>query len=924
MRPLLAALALFAAQCLMAQTATISGTVKDTSEKKVLSNAVVSLLKKDSTLYRFTRTDKSGSFVLHDLKPDAYRLLITYPKFADYSDDIEIKPSSLDLGSIALTEKAQLLQTVIIKGAGAVRIKGDTTEFVADSFRVKEGATVEDLMKKLPGFQVNSKGEITAQGQRVQKVLVDGEEFFGDDPTMATQNISAKAVDKVQVFDTKTEQQNLTGISSGNESKTVNIKLKDDAKKGAFGKAHVGTDFNRVVDAKALYNRFAGKKKISVYGTRSDLTTGNLNWEERQKLGIEEDWEYDEISGYYYSFGSDDEFNDWSLRGLPHSYTAGALYSNKWNADKSAANGSYRFNRLGTNNTASTLTQNILSNSTTYRNRYQQSQGLVQQHAGNIKYELKIDSLASLKYTGAGTFKTNRLNAGILSEFLDDNRQYINYSNQAVDNESEKKQWDNQLQYKQLFNKKNRLLLVTLRYGIIDDSQDGIIKTSTKFFTKGTLDSTDIADQQKLASGHSRTIGTKISFAEPLSAKWSVALEYAYNKNASTSHRNTFNKDASGKYAVRDNLYSNNFDLDVFSHGGVAIMKYTTQKLRAAFGSGLSSVKLDLFNVDSNRRSVYDFVNLTPQASLGYTFKPQTRLGFNYRGTTRNPTINQLQPVRDNQDRLNIFIGNPNLKVGFNHSFSLNFNTYKVLSQKGIFMNANVNIPINDITFLTSVNTNTGQQTYMPVNINGNRRYNFYVGYFKDGGEKKWGYNVNFNGNGGRNHNFINQLTNGRLLQEKNQTDYINTNAEFSLRYNVPDKLTLEFGPKGGYNVSRSSLQPTFNSNYWNYGGRAEVMVMLPGKIELNTDLDADLRQRLAAFRSNPNQTIWNASLSKKVLKDKSGKIYLVANDILDQRRGFNRNIQSNFITEERYSRLSRYFLVKVEWSFNKMPGSGK
>src|SRR6266542_4691988 len=194
-----------------------------------------------------------------------------------------------------------------------------------------------------------------------------------------------------------------------------------------------------------LHNKFVGKKKISLYGTKSDISTGSLNWEDRQKLGIENDYEYDEISGYYYSFGSNDEFNDWSLRGLPHSYTAGALFTNKWNADKNNLNLSYRYNRLGTNNKASTLTKNILSNSTTYRNKFQNSQGLVQQHSGNVKYEWKIDSLASLKFTASGIYKTNHLNSDINSEFLDSNRQYINKSEQLVDNETQKKQSDSQL-----------------------------------------------------------------------------------------------------------------------------------------------------------------------------------------------------------------------------------------------------------------------------------------------------------------------------------------------------------------------------------------------------------------------------------------------------------------------------------------------
>lgn len=163
-----------------AQEPAVRGKVADTLEKKSLANAVVSLLyKSDSTLFKFARTNSKGEFTIHNVDTGKYVMLVSFPKFADYVDDVEVKPrSDVDLGTVPLTQKAQLLKEVVVRSGSAIRIKGDTTEFVADSFAVKEGATVEDLLKRLPGFQVDSKGNITAQGQRVQKVLVDGEEFF--------------------------------------------------------------------------------------------------------------------------------------------------------------------------------------------------------------------------------------------------------------------------------------------------------------------------------------------------------------------------------------------------------------------------------------------------------------------------------------------------------------------------------------------------------------------------------------------------------------------------------------------------------------------------------------------------------------------------------------------------------------------------
>ena len=901
-----------------AQKVGVKGAVADTAGNKKLEHAVISLLqKKDSTLSYFTRTDKSGQFKITGVTPGRYVVLVTFPRFADYADELEVQQTDVDLGTISLTLKATLLKEVIVRSGAAIRIKGDTTEFTADSFAVKEGATVEDLLKQLPGFQVNSKGEIVAQGKRVDKVLVDGEEFFGDDPTMATQNLASKAVDKVQVFDTKTEQQQLTGITAGSEGKTINIKLKEDSKKGAFGRFHAGTDFQDYLDAKGLYNRFAGKKKLSLYGTKSNISTGSLNWEDRQKLGMEDDYEYDEIGGYYYSFSTDDGFSDWSLRGLPNSYTAGGLFINKWNEDKHSLNTSYRYNRLGTVNEGSTYTQNILPTTVNYRNRFTNSTGFNQQHAVNGKYEWKIDSLASLKYTLSGIYKTTTLEDETNSEFLNSFRNLVNRSRQQRENETERLQQDHSLVYRQMFNKKNRLLITTLRFGLVEDEQLGMNRTETEFYKDGVIDSLDLIDQMRRFDGRSKTFGAKATFSEPVSNKVSLIFDLSHNQNLSESYRNTFNKSNNGKYEILDPLYSNNFDLHAFSNSGSAIMRFMDKKFRMSVGSGLSSVRLKLNNLDDGVNNTYDFLNVTPQAQFSYAPKQQSSITLAYRGTTRQPGINQLQPLRDNNDPLYEFRGNPDLKVGFNHSLNLNFHEFKVLSGRSMWLSANYSILDNAISNYNIFDTTIGKQIYMPVNVDGNRNWSIYGSWNKGQGEKKWRIGASVNVFGGVN----NTLVEVKGETTTNRTDYNNFNFSVSTGYHESEKVSFNLRPSIGYNTSKSSLQPQLNNNHFTYGGNLDGFVMLPGKIEFATDVRFDLRQKLPAFPVNTNIITWNATLGKKVLKDKSGRIMIVANDILDQNKGFNRIINTNIIQEDRYDRISRYFLLKFEWSFNKMPG---
>src|SRR5450432_2173948 len=251
------------------QNAVIKGAVTDTSSRENLPNAVISILRaKDSVLYTFTRSNAQGRFSLAHLAAGKFILLVTYPRYADYVEQLTLTDSSsITFGKIALILKAKLLEEVVIRQKiSAIKIKGDTTEFTADSFHVQANATVEELLKKLPGIQVDKNGKITAQGETVQKILVDGEEFFGDDPTLVTQNLRADMIDKVQVFDKKSDQAAFTGIDDGEKTKTINLKLKDNKKNGYFGKANVGGGTNGYHDNQVMFNDFKGKRKFAFYG----------------------------------------------------------------------------------------------------------------------------------------------------------------------------------------------------------------------------------------------------------------------------------------------------------------------------------------------------------------------------------------------------------------------------------------------------------------------------------------------------------------------------------------------------------------------------------------------------------------------------------------------------------------------------------
>ena len=359
---------LFSASAFAQNKYSVKGAVSDSVEHVKLRNTSVSVLNaKDSTLVSFTRAAEDGSFAINGLSTGKFIILMSYPDYADYVDHFTLDSvkQNFDFGNIHLLLKSRLLHEVIIKGTAAeIKIKGDTTEFNAAAYKIQPTAKVEDLLEQLPGIQVDKDGKITAQGQQVNKVLVDGEEFFGDDPTLVTKNIRADMVDKVQLYDKKSDQAAFTGIDDGKKEKTLNIKLKEDKKNGMFGRAEVGDGTENIYQAQLLFNAFKAKQKLSVYGTLGNNGKTGLGWEDNQKYGTGNNIQSDD-SGSIFFFGGNgddlDSFNgQYNGQGLPIARTGGVHYDTKWNSDKESLNTNYKIGSLTVDGTNANITQNNL------------------------------------------------------------------------------------------------------------------------------------------------------------------------------------------------------------------------------------------------------------------------------------------------------------------------------------------------------------------------------------------------------------------------------------------------------------------------------------------------------------------------------------------------------------------------------------
>lgn len=898
-----------------AQNAVVKGSVNDTLNKQYLHHAVISVLRaKDSVLLKYTRTDTKGNFELTHLNAGKYILLITYPSYADYVEDIELSGTSiLNKPDIPLVTKAKLLEDVIVRQKfAAIRIKGDTTEYNADSFKVRANANVQDLLKKLPGIQVNNKGEITAQGEKVEKVLVDGEEFFSDDPAVVTENLRADAVSKVQVFDKKSDQAAFTGIDDGQKTKTINLELKDDKKKGYFGKIEAGTNFDKYRFGKTLINAFKAKRKIAAYVTNDNTRYQSLDWNERRNYStdLNTTTEFSDDGGVWINSTGDDFTNG---KGFPNATTAGVLYSDKWNKDKNNLNATYQFNDLKVNGTTSNINQTILKDSSFLSNSVQTFNTHKQRNRLYGTHEWTFDSTNTLKLKVDGSFlKTTSVSTIISSTLKNKNNQSFlsNSNNQSNSNEETNNNFSTELVWKKRLQKKGRTISVTSNLNKTDKKSDGFLLSDINLYdANGNFDKKLLTDQKKIIDENKLQWETRAVYTEPLWKNTFLELNYKLAFNRNDAERSTLeNPNNNPKYDYKVDSLSNHFLFRTIDNQGGVNFRMTMKKINFSAGSGIGRSSYSVTILDSTVKRKIGFTNFLPSMSFKYSPKKQTSWNIRYNGSTANPSLQQINPIIDNLNPLNITIGNPNLKQSFRHNFNLNFNQNKVLKNRGIWAGANFSLVQNAITNSNSIDKN-GIRINQAINVNGNYNGNMWAGYYMQVA-KQMNLNLNFNPSISRYINYVNG--------DKNINDNYTIGLGSGLGYWTDKWINFWINLEGNRNYSRSSINKNIVTKYWSFESNPYLNIKLPKKIYFELSGDINIYEKTSVFALQNNVYLLNASVKKAFTKDEKLEVKLYVNDIFNENRGINRNITSNFISETRSNVIQRFFLLSVIYNFSK------
>nr|WP_294988287.1 TonB-dependent receptor [uncultured Sediminibacterium sp.] len=906
-------------------TGSVKGHVFDTATNRGLAYATVSIVdSKDSTLVTFTRADSTGKFNFKTLEKGSYLISASYVGYVPVWKSIEVTAGNmLDLGQLILTDVLKSNDVTVTARRAPVTINNDTVEFNTENFKTQPNAVVEDLLKRLPGVTVDTDGTVRVNGQKINRVLVNGKEFFTGDPKIATKNLDADAVDKVQVFDKKSDRAEFTGIDDGNSEKAINLKLKKDRNKSTFGRiaGGAGGDDGRY-DAQTNINRFNGDQQLSLLGMANNVNkqgfslndimnfTGDLARGMRNTGGG--------ISISINSGGGGD--NGLPVTGLGQNqqgvattYAGGVNYNDLWNK-KSNVNTSGMFSDIDLATNRTTNRQNLLpGNSFDYLGN-SNSARRIQQQRWNGGFDHKFDSLISLKVTPVVSAQQN--NSRTYSSYSSTNTsgQKINDGFSDSRTNSEALNLSATALYRQRLKKKGRTISGNFTLNYNDSKQTGDLYTRNTFYAAGVPLRDSITNQKNSRNAITRNFGATITYTEPIGSKSLLEITSFYNTNSGQSDRKTYDYNSgSGKYDQYNTVLSNDFTSSYNYGGGTLNFRSNMKKFSLTVGSSFQSAILKSTNNTNGNVIEQHFSDLLPSANIQYKLASTKTLSLGLNTSTTQPSTAQLQPIADVSDPLNTYTGNPNLKRSYVQSLNLSFFSTNIYTQRNLFAFISATKTNNAIVNSDVIQPN-GARVSMPVNADG--QY-FVFGSVNAGfpiKKLKSRIDIGINTNYTRNIAFLNGARN----------NIANLGVGPSLNYSFNKDGLMDINASARLNISKAtySLQSRLNTNYLQQTYNIEMNNYLPLGLIMNNSFNYTINSgRADGF--NTKIPYWNASLAKSFLKNKRGELKLTVYDLLNKNVGVNRSANQNYIEDTRYNVLQRYFLLSFTFRLNKAASSG-
>ncbi|MGN7887587.1 TonB-dependent receptor [Dyadobacter sp. 22481] len=893
----------------------ISGTVLDSASRKPLRMASVSLLHaRDSAYVSATTTGGEGNFHFRKVAPGSYRLLITFVGYKNLSLSINVnRDVPANLGTLLMAEQGTQLNEVVIKQERApVTIKQDTIEFNAGSFKTQPNAQVEELLRKLPGVEVGRDGSIKANGQAVNKVLVDGKPFFGNDPKMATRNLPADIVDKVQMYDQSSDQSQFSGVDDGDRERTINITIKKDKGKGYFGQNSLGAgpsngDQSARYEARLNVNRFNNhnggpNRQLSVIGQANNLNQQNFSMTDGgggpQLVG--------QPGGGGEGQMAPSNVTEVAALGVNYRTESKAV---KWGKRAEMA-ASYFANRAVTTTDQQSRRENILPGQSFLTDQSNYSKNSLLTHRINGRFDLPIDSLTSLRFTPNISFQTKDL--------LSKNSSY-SYRSLADSLNKGLNQYDlngtgvngyNNLLLMRKFKKEGRSLSANLNTLLTTGNTTAYNRSANTFFdTLTTIPGRERIDQRNAQDQLALQNTVTVSFTEPIFFTKKLEFRYAYGNNFGKLLRNIADKsEETGQYDKPDALLSRNF-ANTFETNRLGAT-FQTRRLRYTFALGADAQLASLRPIDRSTDAGYrsQYAYLMPNALFSYTFRGNKNLRLQYRTRVVSPGITQLIPVADNSNPLNINIGNPALRPEYYHNVTLTFSASRRGGNDNLFVFGSFNQSNNRIGVSTRTDE-SGVQVTTPINTRGFMSGTGFVSLSNKIEPLHLSVNLSTQGSLARNTNMINTSDNVTTSTSLGQGIRLQSDYNGRIDYGLSARVT--------YQQARYSLLSQQNMQYWSQYATADVHVQLPGNVAVTTDLTYTGNTGRAEGY-NQRFLLWNASLSKQFLRTRQAEVRLQVFDLLNQNRSLVRNTGDAYIEDVRSRVLKRYFLISLVYNLRK------
>ena len=898
-----------------------TGQVIDGAIKKPMIGANVLIKTVTDSLLRGTVTGADGRFEIARPFIPEVKVEITFLGYKTITK-IHSMREPVELGELVLLEDTKVLGEVLVQGVSVVgEQKGDTTSFNANAFKTQTNAQAEDLIRKMPGITMQG-GQIQAQGEQVQKILVDGREFFGSDPNIALRNLPADAIDRVEVLDQRSDQSRLTGFDDGSYTKTINIILRSDRKNGSFGRTYAGYGNDDRYAAGGSVNFFKGDQRISVLGLFNNINQQNFSSQDLAGLtanasagagrgGMMGGMGGGGFGGGQWGGGGNNNFLVGNSGGIVTTNAMGLNYSDKW-GKKVNVTGSYFFN-----NTANSLRQ-ITNRETVVNANLRQfyEENLINtvknsNHRANARIEADINEKNSIVLTPSLSFQDNStfsdrdaLTRNSLGDSLSALRSISNATTKAVN-------LSNNLTYRYKFDKKGRTLSTEVFTAWSNRDQDSDLLAASREFRRNLLDT---ATQETYSLNEGFNYRVNLTFTEQLSKNAIGTFGYQVGNNATASDQKTFQIDEERK-ALLDTALSNEFD-----------NKFITQRLRSGYAYNKDAwsvnVNMDYQNARLDNEAFFpvpgtfnrNFNNFLPSANLNYRNR---KTGFSwrvrYRTSTNEPSVNELQNVVNNQNPLNLRVGNPDLGQSYNHNIFANISKINLEKSRTLFLFVTHSVTsdfIGNSTFLTTRDTlinneillRSGGQLSRPVNLDGNIRSSFFLTYGAPLKKLKTQFNINTRVSFNRTPGLINGVS--------NLNDNTTLSQGLTFNSNISQNVDFSISTTGSYNIVNSSLQQNLDNNFYQQESNMRLYFSSKnGKFFMGNNVAHSLYSGLSEG-FNQNFWLWNMEGGFRFAKNNKAEIKAVLFDVLNQNNSISRTISDVAVTDVFTNVLTRYGMI--------------